>query len=90
MQLLIFLSLFVCFYIGFTYSKIYEFHVTLAYRILPINDSGARSLLAATKNAIHKMLVDSGLFSLLPIGPPELCTFEDMSAYQKISNENDN
>ena len=69
---------------GFPYSKNYEFHITLAYRILPINESSARVLLDVTKEKIHNMLVDSKQFSLLPVGTPELCTFEDMSAFHKI------
>ncbi len=71
-------------YVGFSYSKNYEFHITLAYRILPINESNARALLAVTKEKIHNMLAESRQFSLLPVGTPELCTFADMSAFHKM------
>ncbi len=71
-------------HVGFPYSRSYEFHITLAYRILPINESTARALLAVTEEKIHNMLVESGQFTLLPVGPPEFCTFEDMSAFHKI------
>ncbi|CAF2142880.1 unnamed protein product [Rotaria magnacalcarata] len=70
--------------LGFPYSKNYEFHITLAYRILPINESDARALLSVTAEKIHNMLIESRQLSLLPIGVPELCTFEDMSAFHKI------
>ncbi len=72
------------FHAGFPYSKNYEFHITLAYRILPINESNARALLAVTQEKIYNMLVETNQFTLLPVGTPELCTFEDMSAFHKI------
>ena len=66
------------------YSKDYKFHITLAYRILPINESNARAVLAATEEKIYNMLVESEHFSLLPVSTPELCTFADMSNFHKI------
>lgn len=71
-------------YIGIGYSKNYTFHIGLAYRILPINESSARDLLAATKKKIRNMLVESGQFSILPVSVPELCMYENMSAFHKI------
>ena len=70
--------------VGFPYSKNYKFHIGLAYRILPINESNARDLLAATEEKIYNMLVESRQFSILPVSAPELCMFEDMSAFHKI------
>jgi hypothetical protein len=71
-------------HIGFHYSKNYNFHIGLAYRILPINESSARDLLAATREKIRNMLVETQQFSILPVSAPELCMFEDMSAFHKI------
>jgi len=71
--------------IGFPYSMGYVFHITLAYRVLPINDPDAHKILEETRRKIQRMLEESKQFDLIPIGSPELCSFDDMSAFHKVS-----